>query len=512
MTRLLAVVLVFTMLLAACGGDAPDQGGGEPETTSEAESDLEGVQAATVRIEAEGTFVDPEVGLQVNAAGSGSGFIIDPSGIVVTNNHVVTGAALLRVYLDGEDEPRNARVLGYSECSDLAVIELDGEDFPYLEWYGDEISAGLDVYTAGYPLGDPEFTLTRGIVSKARADGDTDWASVSSVIEHDATINPGNSGGPLVTAEAQVVGVNYAGAADTGQFYAISADEAIPLLDRLQSRENVNSIGVNGQAVNDDAEGVSGVWVAAVASGSAAGEAGVEPGDIITELEGLVLSTDGTMADFCEVLRSRTASDVLAIEVLRFASEEVLAGELNGDPLEQTFSFAAELGDEVEGGQAGGDAYSDFTTITDDTGAISVEVPVEWSDVDGAPFMIDDNQLFDVRASSDLEAFRTTWNTPGVIVTASQDLARTEDAASFLDRLSEGFDEPCEYGGRFDYSDPLYTGHYDLFTECGGVGAQYVIVGAVPEDASAVIGVQIQINEGRDFEALDRVLASFQLQ
>ncbi|MEI2690512.1 MAG: serine protease [Anaerolineae bacterium] len=70
---------------------------------------------------------------------------------------------------------------------------------------------GLDVYAAGFPLGDPEFTLTRGIVSKARADGETDWASVDSVLEHDASINPGNSGGPLITGDGKVIGVNYAG-------------------------------------------------------------------------------------------------------------------------------------------------------------------------------------------------------------------------------------------------------------------------------------------------------------
>ena len=93
---------------------------------------LDDVKSATIQIQSEGTFIDPEVGMVVNGAGRGSGFIIDPSGIAVTNNHVVTGAALLKVWVGGnKDKVYNARVLGASECSDLAVIKIDGADFPY---------------------------------------------------------------------------------------------------------------------------------------------------------------------------------------------------------------------------------------------------------------------------------------------------------------------------------------------------------------------------------------------
>ncbi len=96
----------------------------------EAVSSLDGVQSATIQIEAQGTFIDPEVGQVSNAAGRGSGFIIDPSGIAVTNNHVVTGAALLKVYVAGESQARNATILGVSECSDLAVIDIEGDGYP----------------------------------------------------------------------------------------------------------------------------------------------------------------------------------------------------------------------------------------------------------------------------------------------------------------------------------------------------------------------------------------------
>src|SRR5262245_15357119 len=94
---------------------------------------LEAVKEATVQIVAQGTFVDPEEG-QFESAGAGSGFIIDPSGLAVTNNHVVVGAGLLQVFVPGEDGPRNAKVIGVSECSDLAVIDIERDDFTALEW------------------------------------------------------------------------------------------------------------------------------------------------------------------------------------------------------------------------------------------------------------------------------------------------------------------------------------------------------------------------------------------
>jgi serine protease Do len=525
-----ASALVCALLLGACGdggqvtgpptaaptaastsSEQPTADEGTEPPAGGAVTTLDDAKAATIQIVAEGTFEDPEFGTQLNAAGAGSGFIIDPSGIAVTNNHVVTGAALLQVYIGGEDEARNARVLGYSECSDLAVIDIDGDGYPYLDWYDGEITTGLDVFAAGFPLGDPEYTLTRGIVSKAQTNGETNWASVDRVLEHDATINPGNSGGPLITPEGAVVGINYAGADDTNQYFAIGQEEANTILERIRKGENVNSIGVNGQAVNDG-EGLSGIWVASVASGSPADKAGIQAGDIITKLENLALATDGTMADFCDVLRSRTTFDTMQIEVLRYSTEEVLAGQLNGDELEQSFSFAQELDDTVaegSGGESDVATYSGYQTVSDDTGVISVEVPNEWTEIDGSPFDHEGNTIADVTVSTDIEAFQGTWTTPGARISASTDLARTENETSLLDLLSTGFGEECEHAGRFPYEDPLYTGQYDVFTNCGGQGVTYVIVGAVNASRSAVIGVQVQAVESRDLDALDRILSSF---
>ncbi|NJN55829.1 MAG: trypsin-like serine protease [Anaerolineae bacterium] len=388
--------------------------------TDGAISSLEAVKSATIQIEAQGTFVDPEVGTMYNAAGRGSGFIIDPSGIAVTNNHVVTGAALLKVWVGGESEPRNARILGVSECADLAVIDIDGDNYPYMAWYDGAVDVGLDVYAAGFPLGNPEFTLTRGIVSKARAGGETGWASVDDVIEHDATINPGNSGGPLVTADGRLVAVNYAGLSETNQYFAIAQSQALPVIEKLQQGEDYLSIGVNGTAVNDG-QGLSGIWVSSVKSGSPADEAGVNGGDIITSLEDLILATDGSMADYCDILRSHDAADKLSIEVLRFSSQEVLEGQLNGRELEQTFSFAQTLEEEANNtnsgssGSTSGTAYGEYMTISDDSGALTLDVPTSWGDVDGSAWELEGQTIgLSVLAAPNVNDFYNSWNTPGV--------------------------------------------------------------------------------------------------
>lgn len=326
------LLLVVALVAAACGGSSEDSTNGDTTvvtaSTEDAVQTLEDVRSAVIRIEAEGSFDYPGEGTQYNEGSSGSGFFISSDGIAVTNNHVVTGAAFLQVYVEGEDEPRNAKILGVSECSDLAVIDVDGDGFSYLSWYSDDLSVGKDIYAAGFPLGDHEYTLLDGIVSKEKADGESDWASVDTVIEHTADILPGNSGGPLVDEDGLVIGVNYAGSGD-GQAFAIGYDEANEVLPQLQSGENVTSIGINGSAVVTD-DG-SGIWVYSVASGSSADLAGIRGGDIVTEIEGLIPATDGTMADYCDVLRSRDLNSPIQVEVWRAADSGYLEGTLNTD-------------------------------------------------------------------------------------------------------------------------------------------------------------------------------------
>ncbi len=326
------------------------------EPKSGAISSLTDAKQAIIQIEAQGTFIDPEVGLVLNAAGRGSGFIIDPSGLAVTNNHVVTGSALIKVRIAGEDEVRNARLVAVSECSDLAVIDIDGDGYPYLEWNSDPIDVGQEIYVAGFPLGDPEYTLTKGVISKAKANGETSWASVDSVIEYDANALPGNSGGPVLDPNAGVVGIHYAGNRNTRQSFGISRDIAREVIDELKTGNNLDSLGVNGQAVSNEDGSLTGIWVSSVQSGSPADKAGVAAGDILYQMENLVLATDGTMSDYCDILRSHDPSDTLSLTVIRWATGELLEGQINGRELAVTGTF----GSSSSGGQTSqsGDYYN----------------------------------------------------------------------------------------------------------------------------------------------------------
>ncbi|MEO1063196.1 MAG: trypsin-like peptidase domain-containing protein [Actinomycetota bacterium] len=489
------------------GGDTTDTTGGDPgvdgteASTSTTITTVSDLDQAVVQIVAQGSFIDPEEGLVLNSAGAGSGFFIDQSGLVVTNNHVVTGAATLEVFVNGES--RNARLVASSECSDLAVIDVDGEGYPALDWYTGTPDVGLGVYAAGFPLGDPEFTLTRGIVSRAQSDGDTIWASVDAVLEHDANINPGNSGGPLVTEDGQVVGVNYAGRRDTAQFFAISGQGARPIIDRLVAGEPVDWIGINGQAiVGDD---FSGVWVSAVESGSPAARAGLRSGDIITRMEGLVLATDGTMADYCDVLRTRGDS-AIAIEVLRLETSEVLEGEINGSELRPAFSFAAELeGTEMAASTPSATAY-EYTFVTDDTGLLSMEIPTAWSDVSGVPV---DDIAVDLRAAPDLAAYEANYDVPGVQFTVD---AAPELLSATPEQLVGGIDVwrgGCTVQSSEPYTDGLYSGYWEAYSGCGGSSAGAILVVARPADATYTIILAVQVVTDADLEAADRILDTF---
>jgi len=475
--------------------------------TSDTISSLQDVRRATVQIEAQGSFVDSQLGERLNVTGRGSGFIIDGSGIAVTNNHVVTGAAILQVWVGRERQLRNARIVGVSECSDLAVIDIDGDGYPYLEWFDGQIYSGLDVFTAGFPLGDPEFTLTRGIVSKARTSGETNWASVDVVIEHDATINPGNSGGPLVTTDGEVVGINYAGSQGTSQFFAISRDEALKVIDRLRIGQDVNSIGVNGTAVRSEDGALSGIWVASVASGSPASNVGIKGGDIITKLEGLVLATDGTKADYCDVLRTHLPGDVLSIEVLRFDTGEMLEGKLNDYRL-KPIAKPTPTPEPVPASTT--EPSSPYTRVNDETGSLKIEIPEEWGDVDGRPFEQNGEVVGPaVAASTNLAEFFGGFGTPGVLFVASRVWAQTLDERGLLDKFS--FKDGCTRKERsYNYGDGVYTGTTDFYGDCQD-GQVYFVLAATPEDSSIMILLLIGIESEADQSAIDHIVASFRV-
>ncbi|MFZ1771554.1 MAG: trypsin-like peptidase domain-containing protein, partial [Caldilinea sp.] len=480
-----------------------------PAATPAPIDNLEDVQQAVVRIEAVGVFKDPAEGMLMEA-GSGSGFIIDPEGYVVTNNHVVTGAAFYKVYLDGKQNPVNARVLGVSECADLAVIDLQGKGYPYLAWYDQPLKVGLDVYAAGFPLGDPEYTLTRGIVAKARADGETDWASVDGVIQHDAIIDHGNSGGPLVTANGQIAGINYAGDRDANQFYAIGSDGALKIVEQLLEGNDVDSIGVNGRAILSDDGSSYGIWVSSVASGSPADDVGLEPGDIILSLESVPVAEDGTMSTYCEILRSHAADDVMAIEVLRLDTDEILEGQINGRQLQQSVSLAGQEGAAQQPGDepAADETYAEFATISDAQGVLTFDAPAAWVDSKNADWEFNDEVVgLRLDISPDLTNFYDDWGIPGAILRYSESMPDQMAVEDLLDEYTLG--KSCTKGERDVLELGDLAGAFQIWDECGGTATSSAIVALAPtETAAYYVLIELYAAEARDFNAWDTLLNS----
>lgn len=532
------VVTALVVAMAACGGDdstsdtlpePPPTRVPRADTTLDAKpapgvettvpaahgavTSIAEVKSAVVQVITEGSFRDPIWGTQ-GFVGSGSGFIVDPDGLVVTNNHVVTGAGVVKVRIGGESTEIPARIVGVSECNDLAVLQLiDPGPYRYLEWHTGPITPPLEVYTAGFPLGDPEYTVTRGVVSKERADGESSWASVRHVIEHDANIQPGNSGGPLVGADGRVVGVNYA-ADDWGtgtlQYFAISADLAAPVVERLRGGGD-ETIGINGVA---GFEGdVAGVWVAGVAPGSPASEAGVLPGDVITTLNGVTMSA-GTMESYCSVLRTANPGAAMSIQVFRFDTSEVWEGEVNGRPMAVRFSFADELGDEFVDvdptpipGVPAVEAY-DYDWVTDDTGTLTVMVPSQWFERDTSPG--EWGYAFDpmptIMAAPDLWAFYGSTTVPGMLFTGSSYGGGDVPLEEFLRDFAPWTD--CTWLESWPYTDPVFEGQAESWT-CGSDTLFLVVAARRIVNPDAFVVVVVQARSTADLEALDQILWTF---
>lgn len=492
-TVLVAGALASTFTLSACFGGAPTP------AANEGGVGFDGVQSATIQLEAVGTFVDPSYG-GYEGAGRGSGFLISPDGLAITNNHVVVGAGTLEVWRGGDQtKTLNAQVLGSSECLDIAVVQLPAGTYPYLEWHEGDIPAATEVYSAGFPLGDPNFTLTKGIVSKSIGEGETSWASVDTVIEHDAKIRPGNSGGPLVDTDGRVVGVNYAGENQFDYNYAIHRDEVLAVLDQLIEGNDVLSLGINAQGlINSDGVGL-GIWVSSVAAGSAADKAGIEPGDLLTRMQGVTLGATGTLAEYCDVLRTHGQEAALDIELYRPAEGLYYRGQVNSG---STVEAVTVLG---SGGTEGV-----YEWIQDDTASIAVEVPAAWGQIDGAPYTdAGGNVWAKVEASSDLNGYRTTWGTAGVSITASGTAVGSVTPDDLMAQLTTGLeDQGCSLLDADAYDDGFHQGIYSYWTDCGG-SASYVVVTAEAIAGNYVVAVAVQAITDSDLDAIDRVLGSF---
>ena len=259
---------------------------------------------------------------------TGSGVIISADGYIVTNNHVVDGADELTVTLTDNKE-YSARIIGTDKTTDLALIKIDGKNLPAIRIANsDNVKIGEWVLAIGNPLG-LNNTVTAGIISaKARTLGAN---GVESFIQTDAAINAGNSGGALVNTNGELVGINAMLYSQTGSYsgygFAIPTTMMNKVVDDLKQYGAVQRamIGISGRDVKTQVDlekedgkdadygTMEGIYVAEVVEGSAAAEAGLEKGDIITEVDGQKVTKFG---DLSGIIAQKRPGDKITLTYL----------------------------------------------------------------------------------------------------------------------------------------------------------------------------------------------------
>jgi S1-C subfamily serine protease len=261
---------------------------------------------------------------------TGSGFLIDKEGHMVTNDHVVSGAETVTVTLGDSDASYDAEILGTDPSTDLALLKVDAPSdamTPLSIGDSDEAKVGDPVVAIGNPFG-LDRTVTTGIVSALQREIQSTTAySISDIIQTDAAINPGNSGGPLINTDGEVIGVNSqiatggSGNGSVGIGFAIPSNTVTDVIEQLKADGEVRHafLGISGigldtrisEALNLGTE--SGVLVQEVTDGGPAAEAGIKGGSEPVTVEGAKVLTGGDIITAINGQEDLSMEDVAAL-------------------------------------------------------------------------------------------------------------------------------------------------------------------------------------------------------
>ena len=279
-------------------------------------------------------------GTERQDVGAGTGFFVSADGMIVTNRHVVAdeSADYTVVTLDGEKH--TAQVLGRDPSNDLAVLKIDGENWPFLPFTTNEPRVGQSVVAIGYSLGQFSNTVSAGIISGlsrdiTAGDGRGNSEQLYDVIQTDAAINPGNSGGPLLNLDGQVVGMNVAVEQNAqGIGFALPANDIRRVVDSVVETGKISRpfLGVRYLMINEDLAKSNQLTVdygalvvrgdsqtdLAVTPGSPADKAGIVENDIILEVNGERLDEDNPLT---RAIRDLRAGDTVHLKILHHGEE-----------------------------------------------------------------------------------------------------------------------------------------------------------------------------------------------
>jgi len=294
---------------------------------------VEMVGPSVVKIDAPAASIDSTSRRRrQGAAGSGSGFVFTPDGLILTNSHVVSGARAADVSL-ADGRTLHADVLGTDADTDLGVLRVSAADL-IVASLGDStrLRPGQLVIAIGNPYGF-EHTVTTGVVSAlGRALRARTGRLMENLIQTDAALNPGNSGGPLVTSAGEVIGVNTAVIlGGQGISFAVPIDTAKRVVSDLIAHGRVRRsyIGIAGQdaKISHNLARIlglpsdAGVLVASLVVGGPASRAGIREGDVIVEADGVAITR---VDDLHRLLTERQIGRSIAISVVRDGKRLVL--------------------------------------------------------------------------------------------------------------------------------------------------------------------------------------------
>ena len=279
-----------------------------------------------------------------SGSGVGSGVILDTDGNILTNYHVIDGAQSISVSVNGDSF--DATVVGSDESSDLAVIKIDPGDTtltPVEVGDSDSLQVGDWVMSLGSPFG-LEQSVSTGIVSSLyrstmlqSTSGNTIYTNL---IQTDATINPGNSGGALVNSKGQLVGINsliesYSGSS-SGVGFAIPGNYAVDVAKKLIAGETVTHAYIGGSFQTVNAQNArqsnlsvnQGAYVAEVAEGGPAEQAGIQVGDVVTAIDDDEITSSDAML---LAVRSHSVGDTVTVTLMRGSKEMQVQVTLGSD-------------------------------------------------------------------------------------------------------------------------------------------------------------------------------------
>ena len=308
-------------------------------------------------------------GQEQQGTATGSGFVVDKDGTIITNAHVVDGASKVTVSFEEGGEAIDADVKGVDDDADIAVLKInpEGRNLTVLP-LGDssELSVGDPVVAIGNPFG-LQRTVTTGIVSALQRQVDAPSGfPISDVIQTDASINPGNSGGPLLNAKGEVIGINSqiatgGGQGSVGIGFAVPIDQAKRELPKLRAGQEIKRayLGVVMADVTDqiakqlDLPVKEGALVQTVTNGSPANKAGLHAGSSSGRGADVIVSIDGKSVtsadDVVQAVSEKEPGDSVEIEYYRGDDKRTVTVKLGERP-EQVASTGSQQSPDDNGG------------------------------------------------------------------------------------------------------------------------------------------------------------------